>query len=317
MLSALGLSADEERLYRALVARAGPVTTEDLAAVGFPAAALPTLLDALTARGLVIVADHAYAVAPPAVALGALLRGRRDDLRTAEMELVALAEAHRVATLGRTASDVVEVITGTDAVRHRFAQIQHAAREQVRSMVVPHARVVPPGENEAQPVSMARGVRYRVVIDREFLEMPSATAILDQALAEGEEIRVVERVPMKMIIADRVLGMLPLLQGQPTAPASVLVHASGVLDAMIALFDEVWERGRPVQRGRADIAAELEELDQRVLILMLAGLTDHAIASSLELSARTVQRRIRRLMDVAGVTTRVQLGWHAARKEWA
>lgn len=317
MLSALGLAVDEERLYRALVTLPGPVPAAELQLrSGLPAAAVPVLLLSLTQLGLVISTHDGYAVAPPAVALGALLRGQRDDLRTVEMELVALAEAHRLATIGRKADDVIEVITGADAVRHRFAQIQHAAKQEVRSMVVPNATVVPPGENVAEPVSMARGVRYRVIVDREFLENPGGPDIIAQALDEGEEVRIVDRVPIKMIIADRELGMLPLLSEQNTAPASVLVQASGVLDAMIALFDEVWRRAQPI-RGIGAADSPLEELDQRILMLLLAGLTDHAIAGSLSLSARTVQRRIRHLMDLAGVDTRVQLGWHAARKDWA
>jgi len=40
-------------------------------------------------------------------------------------------------------------------------------------------------------------------------------------------------------------------------------------------------------------------------------------AGRLGLSLRTVQRRIHQLMARAGVGTRVQLGWHAARKGWA
>ena len=280
MLSALGLAGDEERLYRALVTLPGPVAADVLAArSGLPAVEVPALLLSLTHVGLVISTPDGYAVAPPAVALGALLRGRRDDLRTVEMELVALAEAHRLATIGRKADDVIEVITGTDAVRHRFAQIQHAAKQEVRSMVVPNATVVPPGENVAEPVSMARGVCYRVIIDRHFLENPGGPDIIAQALDEGEEVRLVDRVPIKMIIADRELGMLPLLSEQNTAPASVLVQASGVLDAMIALFDEVWRRAQPI-RGTGATDSVLEELDQRILMLLLAGLTDHAIAGA-------------------------------------
>jgi len=189
-------------------------------------------------------------------------------------------------------------------------------------MVVPNATVVPPGENTAEPVSMARGVRYRVIIDRSFLELTGSNKIIAEAIEEGEEVRFVDRVPIKMIIADRDLGMLPLLQDQNTAPASVLVQASGVLDAMIALYEEVWQRARPVRvrpDATVDVEAgdDLEDLDRQILTLLLAGLTDHAVAGSLSLSARTVQRRIRHLMDLAGVTTRVQLGFHAAHKDWA
>ncbi|MEV5548628.1 LuxR C-terminal-related transcriptional regulator [Streptomyces sp. NPDC052309] len=50
---------------------------------------------------------------------------------------------------------------------------------------------------------------------------------------------------------------------------------------------------------------------------MLAGLTDEAVAHQLQLSARSVQRRIRALMDRAGVTTRTQLGRQARHHGWA
>ncbi|MEV1168275.1 hypothetical protein [Nonomuraea sp. NPDC049784] len=46
-------------------------------------------------------------------------------------------------------------------------------------------------------------------------------------------------------------------------------------------------------------------------------LPDEAVAGQLDLSLRTLQRRLRALMDLAGVRTRAQLGWHAARNNWA
>ena len=55
----------------------------------------------------------------------------------------------------------------------------------------------------------------------------------------------------------------------------------------------------------------------QVLALLLGGLTDQAVAGQLGLSLRTVQRRISQLMIKAGVATRIQLGWYAARKGWA
>lgn len=54
-----------------------------------------------------------------------------------------------------------------------------------------------------------------------------------------------------------------------------------------------------------------------MLALVLAGLTDEAAASRLGVSRRTVQRRIAELMAKAGVDSRIQLGWHAARRGWA
>ena len=58
-------------------------------------------------------------------------------------------------------------------------------------------------------------------------------------------------------------------------------------------------------------------MDRRILALMLAGLTDQAVAGQLDLSLRSVQRRLRHLQDLAGVDSRMQLGWYAARHDWA
>ncbi|HZE41126.1 MAG TPA: helix-turn-helix domain-containing protein [Stackebrandtia sp.] len=56
-------------------------------------------------------------------------------------------------------------------------------------------------------------------------------------------------------------------------------------------------------------------LDQHELLRLLAGgLSDQAIGRRLGMSRRTVQRRIRSLMDFFDVQTRFQLGMCAARR---
>ena len=61
----------------------------------------------------------------------------------------------------------------------------------------------------------------------------------------------------------------------------------------------------------------MDETDRQLLTLLLAGLTDQAVASQLGMSLRSVQRRISTLMAKVGAATRIQLGWHAARNGWA
>ncbi len=56
--------------------------------------------------------------------------------------------------------------------------------------------------------------------------------------------------------------------------------------------------------------------DLEILSLLLAGLTDVSVAKQLDLGLRTVQRKVKRLMELAGVTTRLQLGWHAYERGW-
>ena len=62
--------------------------------------------------------------------------------------------------------------------------------------------------------------------------------------------------------------------------------------------------------------ALFSEDDQEVLSLLLAGLSDEAIAMHRKTSVRTVQRKVRALMTTANVRTRMQLAWEAARHDW-
>jgi DNA-binding CsgD family transcriptional regulator len=264
-----------------------------------------------------------FRAAPPTIALAGLLRQRHDDLRAAELAIAALAETHRSATAGRAGADLIEVITDVHAVRHRFTQIQEAARHEVLSTVVPNLTVVPHRENHAEYACLRRGVRCQAIIDRRALNWPGMIEDVAASIAAGQEIRVVDHVPVKLVIVDRELAMLPLLHNQNTAPPSVLLHPSGLLDAVLAFYDTVWARAYPLRlsaSGEGIVETrpdDIDDLDGHVLALLLSGLTDQAVASQLGLSLRTVQRRISQLMAKAGVATRIQLGWYAARKGWA
>jgi DNA-binding NarL/FixJ family response regulator len=74
----------------------------------------------------------------------------------------------------------------------------------------------------------------------------------------------------------------------------------------------------PGTRGRyRAISDELPSPeDMRLLALLLSGYTDEAIAARLDVGARTVQRRIRDLIELTGVRTRLQLVWFATRRGW-
>ena len=63
-------------------------------------------------------------------------------------------------------------------------------------------------------------------------------------------------------------------------------------------------------------ATSLDDLDSRIVGLLMTGLTDEAVAAHLGTSLRTVQRRVRHLMEVTGGRTRMQLGFHVARLGW-
>jgi len=322
----LGLTPDETLAYSELVAMPS-ATVADLAAAlssyGTSLGDTRRLLRQLEDHGLAarITGDaQRFAAAPPAIALGALLARRQNEVRHAEVELSRLEEVYRVSAAGRGPTDVVDVVRGADAVRHRFEQLQLGARERVDVFVRPPVTVTSSQDNFAEDQAVARGVRYRVVVERGMLETQAVT--VDQtreATDAGEDVRFAQRVPLKLMVVDRQLALLPLTSSGDVVGA-LLVRESALLDALLALFEIVWEQATPLLVGTSGlgegVAHQVDDDDARILGLMLAGLTDQAVAKQLGTSLRTVQRRVRALMDLADVETRVQLGWHAATQGW-
>lgn len=303
------VSPDIERLYRALVDRPF-VTVEDLATtLGTTPEETGALVEQAIAAGLARNTPDGLLPSPPVVALGPLVSARREALRAAESTLAELGERFR-ATIGTgTAGDLVEAVEGQEALGWRFQQIQAGAEQEILALVSDHT-VADEDNEDTEDVARRRGVNYRVVMEQGVMARPGMFA---SAIRPGYEIRVTDAVPTKLLIADRSTALIPL--NDPAEPSALFVRARGLVHALVVLFEQVWERSQPLHvpgDGTAGLSAE----DRSILSLMLTGLTDHSVAGQLGLSPRTVQRRVRELMDLSGTSTRFQLGWHATRSGW-
>lgn len=324
MLDVLGLDATEEGAYRRLVALPS-ASAEDLAhTMQAEVAALATALTALEEKGLVARSTGQpghFVASPPALALGSLIVQREEEIRRAQLELGRLTEQYRGSVADRTGTDVVDVVRGPQAVAHRFAQMQRGASREVVALVKSSVAVVSADQNPDEDVAVSRGVTYRVVLEREAFARPGFLDRVAESIEAGEQVRVTDAIPLRLVIADRSLALLPLA---PTASDSgggaLLVHESGLLDALVHLFDLVWSSANevvPSGAGLTELAADrIDDVDARILTLLLAGLTDQAIGGQLGMSLRTVQRRVSSLMERARVVTRFQLGHEACRRGW-
>lgn len=322
MLGAIGLDEIQESAYRALVA-VGAAEVPDLAhRLALPEPETERALRRLEQHGLAAQSSARtgrWVAAPPGVALGALLTQQRHELERAELAAVLLAEEYRSDAAEPAVHDLVEVVTGASAVAHRFHQLQLGATSEVCALVTGKPIAVSGLDNESEEQAATRGVTFRVVVEREVLALPSGILELSAALSRDEQCRVVDRVPTKLVVADGGLAMVPLT-GRGAEPAALVVHASGLLESLMGLFEAVWREAMPLRLGESGLVREdatgPDPTDLEVLSLLLAGLTDASVAKQLDLGLRTVQRRVKGLMELTGVSTRLQLGWHAYERGW-
>lgn len=308
-LSGVGIDGTEESVYRALLRGPGRGPAELAEALGLRRAVVQRALSGLEEKGLISRSASRrprYHAAPPGLAVEALILRHEEGLQRARVRAAELNGEMAALPDLPAMVDLVEVVSGRDAVVQRITQVQRSARREVLVFDRPPYAVDAAAGTAGEVEHLRRGVRARVVYDHSALDVPGGLEEVRQMVGEGEEARIASGLPMKMLIADGGLGLVPLRAADETAGV-VMIHPSALLDALIALFEAYWRIAMPIQLTGPVSSRSRTEQEEAILALLGAGLTDAAIASHLGIGRRTVQRRIRRMMDHHGAQSRPQL----------
>ena len=318
MLSALGITGLEEQVYRCLVG-VNSASADDLAeALVVPDSAVRQALSALEARTIVsrtASEQPRFVAAPPDVVADRLNMHRQREIDEARAELGSLMNAYRQGRRVRGAGKVVEIISGP-GLTARLLALQNHAKHELLGFVKPPFIAIDAKTAASNPLPvMSRPMR--VIYEGGATHGSFVTEFL-RTHQPGDMLRMHPALPTKLVIIDRELAVLPAAPDAQGATAStILVSPSGLLDAALALFEHYWESSPPLplpgQPARPDWPSGEH---QRVLALMLTGATDDVVARQLGISLRTVERRVKELMDEAGARTRLQLGWYARENAW-
>lgn len=284
----------EERAYELLVTRPG-VTMQELSALWQGSAPLAGVLARLEVAGLVTVQPG-----PPAryAASGTDNAARLLDEQEAEIERLrahigSLAGTYRRLREGGEPHPAA-LITGRQAIDQTIAQVHRIARNELRCLE----------EGGLAPLAGDPPCR-RVVAGA--VEGPGGLEAMAHLIGEGHQIRIAPDVPVRMYLAEQ-RAVLPLSDAH--GEAAIIVYPCALLDALHKLFHVVWARAVPLQLPAARTATDLG--DDSLVMMLLSGLTDEAIARHVGAGVRTVQRRIATLMRDLGAHTRFQAGVQAA-----
>ncbi len=307
MFETLGLSGNAEALYLDLLDQPGTTPTALVTATR-PTAAVTAAVAELLEVGLLLPDARCTPVAPD-LAVELLARRQEERLRRARAAVEPLLTRYQQTGGG---VDLVEVISGAEQIALRYEQLMRCARQEILGFDKP-PYVRPVRDLAMELAGLDRKVRFRAVYARPSLAVPGRLGDVDALRSAGEQARVLPDVPFKLLIVDRRWAMVPESAGSE-ADRAIVVRPCSLFDALLAMFDLCWERavpfGDPVGQ---DDAAVLSEAERQLLSLLATGLTDERVAAHLGLGLRTVQRRVRRLMDRLGAGNRFQAGLQAAR----
>jgi DNA-binding NarL/FixJ family response regulator len=128
-------------------------------------------------------------------------------------------------------------------------------------------------------------------------------------------VRTATSLPLRMLIADRSIAILPVDPADPQAGAYV-VAGGGLITALLALFERVWQEATPLGEPQRRDDDGLTDQEHEVLRLLGNGLTDDGVARHLGISLRTERRIMSELMARMKVKSRFQAGLIAGELGW-
>lgn len=308
------------RVYLAVVQHPQP-SRSLLIAQGIRADLVDESLRRLAGEGLVRLHEGGHLeVLPPDIALPALaadLERRARDTRSAAHELAQVYFHARAHTAPPDTSGL-RVLQSMDELAGASADIVSSATKRVRSFraMSPRTRdlfAAPLHSHEAPSIGVG-GVPLEMTTtyDTGVLGLDNALEVLEARERGGERFRFTTGIPFSALIVDDTAAVVDTTYFEGSGQGSALVRSRPMVRALSALADLFWDLGSPLPRTGGARSADTR--DQTILALLAAGAPDATIARQTGVSQRTVERRVRALMDRLGAGTRFQAGVQAARR---
>lgn len=319
-------------LYLLILHRGGSSVQEFLHQ-GYQASQVDAAFVVLEARGMIARADdERWRVVPPEQALPAFAGRLESRARSVRASLPGLVAAYRdAAQRNGTGSGAagIEHLTGSSEVAFAIAQCFADARFSAKgmrtdSMTTRHLAVeIVPGARSGELNVVGRKISVQSVIDNQLLTTLDTSELGAFQQTPNFEIFVAPGVPFTAAVNDNGTAVVETslggrIDGLLIRDPAVVAVIENTVDLMVRLASP-WRAERPghaVARSRRTTTPTdgLTDEEREILTLMTTGLPDTTIARRLGISPRTLDRRVRTLLDRFNAVTRFQAGVQAARR---
>jgi DNA-binding CsgD family transcriptional regulator len=320
-----GIDALSESVYRLLLVHPEDGPAQLAARLTRPETDIRDSLERLADLALVRPPGAAgcWRALNPAAGLAALLARQEAEAarRQAELEHNRGAMAGLIAEFAEIRQSFppsgVEIMSNLQDVRDRLEQLASDAVAEVLSFAPggPQPAAVMEASRALDQQSLERGVRMRTVYLDSVRNDPVTVQYARWLNELGGTVRTVPALPLRMIIADGTIAVVPLHPDNP-AQGAVLLRSPGVVAALHALFEQVWERAAPLGEETQRDTYGLTGQERHLLRLLAEGLTDERAAQRLGVSLRTVRRMMAALMTRLDSRSRFQAGIKVSALDW-
>lgn len=325
MLEALGMSALAETVYLVMLQFPEEDLDDLVRRTGVGRHEVRAALDELTQISLLQVSPDQGRpkMVSPEVSLSALVARKQAEMARRQQQIeeskaaLALLLAERAESRSEGPGTGIERLTGIDAIRERLGVLARSCQWEASSFMPGGAQSEEnlKASRELDAEAIDRGVRLRTVY-QDSVRNHRPTLEYAQWLSElGSEVRTAASLPLRMLIVDRKIAVVPVTADDSGAAATV-ISSDGIVTGLTALFNSTWRAATPLGAARRRDTDGLSAQERQVLRLLAAGLTDEAIARHMGVSVRTARRAAADLHARMSARSRFQAGARAVSRGW-
>lgn len=248
----LGLSEREAKVYMAMLANRNATATELQKHSGIPQSKIYEVIDGLVRRGFCIERKtgrkKTFEVVNPEIALDSSFKELKNRLENSLNVQKKLAQLYTSTKKVSDPSEYIEVLRGNDNIHHRYCQlVRNTCKELLGFNRRPYACDTSKKACEQRIVQgkiAERGVISRWVCE---LVMPDDEWLIEslrELKDNNQDIRVAEKLPLKMMIFDRELLLVadePEPFSQPGDLTMSVIKQGTIVNAFLAMFEYFWE----------------------------------------------------------------------------
>lgn len=327
MLEVLGIDERTESVYRLMLRQHDWGAAEIAAELQHSECEVRESLDRLAQLRLLrssLQDPGSVRAVSPEVGLRHLLQEResmllRQQQQLAEGQVAVMRMVEEYAGGSHRERHDVEYLLGIDSIQGRLEELAHRCERECLSFMPGGAQSAASLE-ASKPLDqdlMDRGVRV-LTLYMDSVRNDQVTLNYAQWLNErGGEVRTSPTLPIRMVMFDREVALLPV-DPENTKKGAALLRGPGVITALAALFEQIWDSASPfgTDRDREKNEAGLTPQEAELLRLLFQGNTDEIAARKLGIGLRTVRRTMSDLMSRLEARSRFEAGARAAQRGW-
>jgi sugar-specific transcriptional regulator TrmB len=256
LLTELGLTVNEARVYLALLRFESPTAAEAATAAGVPRPKVYEALQALEGRGFsksIGGRVRQYIPVEPDTALRGWLSHReheraemneRDQIRVERLGRLLPAPASEA---GAQVADFIGAISGQVPTTKALDDLVSRATQTLAIMLQPPFVQPRPRWNVMEVEALERGVQVRAIYTPEALEDARR---FEDILHHGGQVRMLGQLPMKLMVRDHEEALISLRDAGTGAQSvtTVAVRHPDLVAPLGTLFEQQWRKARAVRR---------------------------------------------------------------------